>query len=204
MSNVTITRHTTATLTIKEIDLTFDIEPHFAPDDTDTVRWAPREGGGYNVAWLCDDDDNGGDFWKDLRENDGELIEFERGCDPSEMLAAARAEHGADRVFIIEVYSHGLNSYSVAGEIDYPDRRWDVGIHGLYVCPEDATDKPAFATAIMREYTDWCNGAVYGVIVRQIDADGNVIDGDDRECWGFIGYDYAMTEVASAVKSGCL
>lgn len=39
------------------------------------------------------------------------------------------------------------------------------------------------------EYTKWCNGECYGVVVDIFDPQGNHIDHDS--CWGMIGADYA-------------
>lgn len=51
------------------------------------------------------------------------------------------------------------------------------------------------------QYTKWCNGECYGVIVVTCEADGTMIDSD--ECWGYIGHEYAeqtMKEQMDAVK----
>lgn len=58
------------------------------------------------------------------------------------------------------------------------------------------------------EYTSWCNGDCYGVIVEKFVQNG-VDDLDEpvweqveeiENCWGFIGYQYAMKEMEAEVK----
>jgi hypothetical protein len=39
------------------------------------------------------------------------------------------------------------------------------------------------------QYTDWCNGNCFGVVVVTYDKEGNEIEHDS--CWGFVGDDYA-------------
>lgn len=57
------------------------------------------------------------------------------------------------------------------------------------------------AESACKEFTSWCNGDCYGVIVVTCEADGSMIDSD--ECWGYIGSEYAeqtMREQMAAIK----
>jgi len=58
--------------------------------------------------------------------------------------------------------------------------RWDAAIHAAArKCAENACE----------QYTSWCNGDCYGVVVVTCNQDGSMIDSD--ECWGYIGSEYA-------------
>lgn len=57
------------------------------------------------------------------------------------------------------------------------------------------------AAQACEQYTSWCNGDCYGVVVVTCNADGSMIDSD--ECWGHIGHEYAeqtLKEQMAAVK----
>lgn len=55
-----------------------------------------------------------------------------------------------------------------------------------------------YAKALIEEYNAWCNGDVYGVCVYVIDRiTGERIEED--ECWGYIGTDYAESELDANV-----
>ncbi len=57
------------------------------------------------------------------------------------------------------------------------------------------------AAQACEQYTSWCNGECYGVVVVTCEADGSMIDSD--ECWGYIGHEYAeqtLKEQMEAVK----
>jgi len=51
------------------------------------------------------------------------------------------------------------------------------------------------AKSAAEEYTKWCNGDCYGVVVVTYDKDGEQIDWDS--CWGFIGDDYAYESLVN-------
>lgn len=57
------------------------------------------------------------------------------------------------------------------------------------------------AKSACEQYTSWCNGECYGVVVVTCNPDGSMIDSD--ECWGYIGHEYAeqtLKEQMEAVK----
>jgi hypothetical protein len=197
-----MTSSTTHTIEIDEIGVSFTTTPAFAPYDADTVRWAPRPDGGYYLAWLALDDDRGHDYWDD-RES-GMFHEFRSQEDRDEYMDHARRDHGADRVIIVEKYEHSLVHYSPVDTVGYPDRRWDVSPCAVFIVPEDVEPEHriGYAKDVLDEYSSWCNGDVFGVVVRAVDANGNPVEDLTDECWGFIGHEYAQSEADEAVKRG--
>lgn len=102
-----------------------------------------------------------------------------------------------DRMFWVERYEHGLVRYALMGESSQVDRRWDVaGGVGVLTVPDDVPDPESFARSVLEEYTDWCNGNVYGVVEETYLrlGDNDEWEATDVEaCWGFIGIDYTET-----------
>lgn len=120
-------------------------------------------------------------------------------ADPHHISPATREEaESSDHVFLVERYEHGLVRYALVGEASQVDRQWDVGVVGLIGIPNDFTDPEGAARSILAEYTDWCNGNVYGIVTERFTADNglgwtNLNEGD--ACWGFIGGEYAQSVV---------
>lgn len=54
------------------------------------------------------------------------------------------------------------------------------------------------AMSACSEFTKWCNGDCYGVVVVECNADGSMVDSD--ECWGYIGSDYAKKTLKEQVE----
>jgi hypothetical protein len=73
--------------------------------------------------------------------------------------------------------------------------------------PKDYFDWPEekrleYATSALQEYSDWCNGAVYGVVVETLTINrdsGEVIDETDDACWENIGSDWAKEALEEAM-----
>lgn len=66
---------------------------------------------------------------------------------------------------------------------------WDtVELAGLIAIPNEFGDPEKAGEAFLEEYTDWCNGEIYGVIAMNRQEDGSWIEGDS--CWDFIGTEY--------------
>lgn len=101
-----------------------------------------------------------------------------------------------DKVGIIAVpilcYEHSLIRYYVGDSIDYFDGRisgvaWQRkevlrNEYGVQRITETVRKKAIkVAEAELDTYTDWCNGEVFGYILRN--AEGEEVD----SCWGFIG-----------------
>ena len=55
-------------------------------------------------------------------------------------------------------------------------------------CAED------YARGVIKEYSAWCNGDVYGVCTTVINRETGEVTQEDA-CWGFIGWNYAETEL---------
>lgn len=116
--------------------------------------------------------------------------------DPEDLYERLCGEHPG-RVFLVDVYEHGMSKYSLSGE--GPNCRWDTARGAfIYVAPDDATDPEAYARSVMEEYTDWCNGNIYGTVVvtyeRQEDGSWEQVEGEDA-CWGYIGLDSAYEQL---------
>jgi hypothetical protein len=73
----------------------------------------------------------------------------------------------------------------------------------------------AYAAAVVEQYTQWCNGEIYGYdvvtyylkrdsdgdpIVDFDDYDDNEIKLDEESLWGLYGYEYAETEAAATAR----
>ena len=129
----------------------------------------------------------------------------------------ADAEEAQHIWFWVEKYEHGQVHFSVANTRGYPDRMWDVGVCGIFVPCDDVQrryhkDKykrggKALArqeairdsNLMLQEYTNWCNGEVYGVVITVIDlATGEAEEVDS--CCGYIGAEYAERELEDKVQ----
>lgn len=107
-----------------------------------------------------------------------------------------------DRMFWVERYEHGNVCYALVGESSQIDRMWDVaqGV-AIITIADDFTNPEEAARAMLKEYTSWCNGDVYGICEEDFvqDPDGEwVSKGDPDSCWGFIGSEY----VEETLKTG--
>ena len=59
-----------------------------------------------------------------------------------------------------------------------------------------------YCSLVLEEYNSWCAGECYGVVVYVIDREtGERIEDMDEECWGYIGSDYAESELESQMLS---
>lgn len=62
-----------------------------------------------------------------------------------------------------------------------------------------------YCESVLKEYNDWVNGEVFGVVVYVIDrATGERIDDQDDECWGYIGNSYAEETLEDAILNKVL
>jgi hypothetical protein len=131
--------------------------------------------------------------------------------------ALAILESDPDAV-ALSYYEHGQCLWDVQNGADIsrcPDRQWDqVDFAGVWV-PDDCVRESYTgqdgktrrqwmieqAAAACQEYTAWCNGDCWGVVVVTCEADGTMADSD--ECWGYVGTDYAeqtLKEQVAAAK----
>jgi len=99
-------------------------------------------------------------------------------------------------IFPVGVYEHGNIEYSLAGESMFSSDQFDYCVGAAIAIPggpEGFTDPEGAARAILREYTDWCNGETYSIVT--LTRNGDTWENDtDR---GVIGYRNALEEVGA-------
>lgn len=166
-------------------------------------------GDGYRVAWTVHDDDAwGGWEWDDASADpagwgNGVFRDFRNSRDGGgeiardEFMAEMIEAVGEDNVFVVEVYSHGNESFSRVETKWYPDREWDVCPACVLAVPADVTDPKAYADSVLNAFTKWANGDVWGVVVNYVKVDGTVTSEDS--CWGYIGGEYAEEVARSGI-----
>lgn len=132
-------------------------------------------------------------------------------------------EHGKDAVFL-SYFEHGNCLWGVKGSMgSMPDFQWDgVGTAGLWIPDKylieeaekfDEKERRAkmeeWAKQACELYTQWCNGEVYGVIVKAYKAkyheEGELYDSEedyrydeevfDESVFGIYGYEHAEEEI---------
>lgn len=198
----TLTRRSICMVTVPGTEVEFEaVGP--TPDIYDDV-WvsdSTTPGARWDVTWLVHDDD-AYDLWewgnpdedperwvngcfRDFRNSRDGGGEDARDAFYEEMVEAV----GADRVFIVDVYSHGLDHFSRRMTRNYPDRQWDVAPACVLAVPPDVTNPEEWADGILESYSSWANGDVWGIVTHHVAEDGEVIDYDS--VWGFIGHDDA-------------
>lgn len=202
---------TTVKQEIEEFDLTLRINV------SEYGEWAVKESFGYKVigrhiaVWYLDHDSWPGyddylsEFDAGTLYNDGRFSKYQ--CDEGDLEA-----WNADGTvyFFVDKYDHGQVHYSLRNSTWYPDRQWDVATGLIYVPPQHMQEhyhkikyrrggKEAaraelakYAQSVLREYTDWCNGNVYGCVATVYDKDGEELLDERDACWGYIGWDYAL------------
>lgn len=91
-----------------------------------------------------------------------------------------------------------LCSYSLSGESIYSNDQFDyVSVGGFIAIPRDFTDTKEAAKCILEEYTNWCNGHVYGVIVMERDDDDVWLEVDFF--FGCIGVEFTENTIKEIV-----
>ena len=158
------------------------------------------------VSFLAQDDATG---WYFDDNDQGRYINFDPRC-RGERLDQEQAkeliEANPDRAFRIDKYEHSGCVYYRQGssvEASIPDKRWDVSTGAaLYIVPDDAPDPEKYCDAVMKEFTDWCNGEIYGIYHVNYTKVGDSWkqEGDDEACWAYIGREYAEIELTSGHK----
>ncbi len=153
------------------------------------------------------------DYFED-DEGAGEFFKFRSADEVEDKLEELKKEKKL--FYLVDKYEHGNVHYSVANTVSYPDDRWDVS-HGCAIfvpCSyvQDEYKKMAKkegvekakenfikdSNAVLSGYSDWCNGEVYGYIVKGLDKKGQEVN--CYACWGFVGNDYAQQEKKSIVE----
>lgn len=191
------------------VESAFDISDHGVVQDSISVT---EVGDKIVVSCLKYDSDPMDYFSND--DGAGELFQF-RNVDERDTKAKELKE---DKVlfYLVDKYEHGSVHFSVSQTHNYPDQKWDVA-HGcaIYVPCDYIQDeykkmakKEGVETAkahfikdsngVLDEYSNWCNGEVYGYSVTVFDRKGQELNND--ECWGFIGHKYAELEKKSVEK----
>jgi hypothetical protein len=150
-------------------------------------------------------DDTGGSYW-DTSEGLGNFEQSPRDSDIEENMAV---DDGNVKL-LVQRYSHGLDHYSIDRSKTYPQHAHSTGVCGVFTPCSDAQDtyKAKVASvgeelamealikdsnSILDEYSSWCNGDVYGVIVQTWEVEGQHVRAiSSDEVWGYIGSDEAL------------
>lgn len=175
-------RHKANIRTAREIqipDLNISFVPTYPAPEPDEDVWVtedPADGSGIDtvtVSWLIPDEldefewDDLSDpparwsygFFRDFRNSRDGGGEEARDSFYDECVEAV----GVDHVFVVDVYSHGLDHFSVADTRDYPDRRWDVAPACILAVPPNVTNPVEWANGALNSYSSWVNGDVWAV-----------------------------------------
>lgn len=120
-----------------------------------------------------------------------------------EVTKALIEDEDAAAVWPVYAYIHSGTAFRLGASVTYGDQ-WDSGIAGLiYVTHKTldfewtGTEKEKLqkakecAESELEVYAQWCNGQVYGYVIR--DFDGEEVD----SCWGLYGVDYCESEARS-------
>ncbi len=119
-----------------------------------------------------------------------------------------------DAVFL-NIYEHGGKMYEVPGDAAYHvDAAFDWSFGGAVWVPDKVLreDEPKglskkkrremmvkWARQAVSVYNDYMNGSVYGVVIQDHDANGDLIEEDS--CYGFFGSDDAEKELESRMNA---
>lgn len=135
------------------------------------------------------------------------LVTSHRDCyipEPGEKRVTDDADELVNRwkdthwVFPLELYSHSGVHLSLAGEGNYPDRRWDVSRNGFVFASKKEWRLSASARKAAKskvdEWNQYLGGDVWGYVIEEVDG----VEGDS--CWGFYGKDYCIGEAKEAAE----
>lgn len=167
------------------------------------VLWSQRDADELSAMFECESCGNG---YRDHLDDDGQMrtdLDTWLNCDGWQQPPAAKAVDEG-RAFLFERYEHGLVNYGLRGESSQVDRQWDVTAVAGFMWADDDwgadVDIKEMARSFLETYTAWCNGEVYGIVhAHYTDQHGTgwEQDGDEEACWGFIGHEFAETEMKS-------
>lgn len=202
-----IKMRTTTEVQIPDTDIWFTPQEPL-PDPGDEI-YVNEEEGVTRVSWLVRDDDAGPFEWSDPDTPPSEWIngvfrDF-RSSQGGDGTPASRDEFyremvelvGEDRVFIVEVYSHGADTFAIVGTRHFPDRQWDVAPACVLAVPSDVTNPAEWANSIIENYNSWVNGDVWGVVTHWVHNKTRIVT-DSSSVWGFVGLD----DAEAAARSG--
>ena len=184
-------------------DKDYEIEYHGEP-----VEWidpvVSEVDGKLHVSYLLLDQDSGHmNPWEEDCSGLEEYRIFDSGHqrnewvdDQAEYPDPAIVKAQADgRFFWLERYEHGNVRYAINSESSSVDRQWDVAPGVGYIVLDNEWGVAEHTLAqharnMCENYTNWCNGDVYGIVRAVVDLEtGETLDEDS--CWGYIGSDYA-------------
>jgi len=96
--------------------------------------------------------------------------------------------------FSLSYFEHGQCSWSLSGEGS--NCPWDsVSYAGVLYWEGEGKPEEEWARGFLEEYTNWCNGNVYGYTIE--DEDGEEVD----SCWGFYDAEYMFAEIGHNIRS---
>ncbi len=194
----------------------FDIEPY---EDSIQVKETDDF---FTVGYLAQDDSpgvwNDGDGIGDIYFGSRHYINWKKYCDALGLDYDFRHDEekniNADAV-LLSVYEHGGIALSIMGE--GTQCQWDTANGGAVWVPDeylkeeliklglekglDERNKMTqkYARQAIETWNAYNNGDVWGIIIRQYDKDRNFIE-EVENCWGFVGYKYALEELQSEMK----
>lgn len=165
------------------------------------------------VGYLEHDEDA-----QDFFENDegaGTFIEFNRPEDRDKKMA--ELSKTKKLFYLVDKYDHSSVHYSISETTGYPDKQWDVtqGKAVFIPCDDVQSQYKKFkkehgeveafkefiktSNSTLDEYSNWCNGEVYGYILMTFDKDGKLTSEDS--CFGYIGSEYADKEKSNELQN---
>lgn len=176
-----VTVNTTTTITFTDDEHGIEVELPVEPEQYLDPVYDPER---REVRFAVYDECPGIDF--DFPEG----VDFVQGnrnylhyCDDAQAWIDEQVEQGKT-LFPVDVYEHGLISYSLSGT--GPQCDFDTARGGACIAiPNDYTNPEEAARGILQDYTDWCNGRVYIVYTVPVDRPY-----DYEAVGGYIG-DYA-------------
>lgn len=189
-----------------------EVETPYALYDESDTKFSPREGGGFHVAILVPDEHScATDLveWDDpdtdpAQWSNGVLIDFDPNyAGPNgpeafrDFIETMSDKVGPENVFILDRYSHGMDNYSRVNSRFLPDRQWDVSQTAVLVVPPDVTNPTEWADGMLESWNAAITGDAWGIVGYSVDADGEIVDGEGDSCWGFLGHDYAASEMTA-------
>ncbi len=195
---------TTHKMEVPDTDITFELDcsPPESHEEVWTRQTTDEDGTltGYEVSWLVRDEGQMDYEWDDPKTPSSNWVngcfrDFRNSRDGGgeeardDFLAKMVGLVGDDRVFIVDVYSHGLDHFSVSESRFYPDREWDVAPACVIAVPSDVTNPKEWANGVLETYSSWCNGDVWIVVTYAVTLDGAVTY--DEYVGNFIGREYA-------------
>lgn len=102
------------------------------------------------------------------------------------------------KVFVVGAYEHGQIQWGLSGESMHSNDMFDyASVAGFIAIPLDFTNPEDAARNILRDYTDWCNGEVYGVVLVEKEGDEWL---ETDSCFGYIGSEYTEATLKEMVQ----